>query len=427
MAGDAVGSTAPWLATTGSATDAEAPTGGRRLRLVVREQSLASVGIDRLEATVAAVREDALDAWFARDLRLQEVAYLRTCQRVVVAVVADGTDPDSDGPAPLGVAGPWTTWLDGAAVHRLYRIAAGLESCAPGEREIRAQIREVAGAVRTRHPRPILRSLLHAAADAAAALDRDDADSVADLGVDWLLRRLPGDRSGRVLVIGAGTVGRRAAERLAPHATVTVVFRSRPPGTGWADRWNVRALPVSELSAALASVDAVVAAAKTTGRVLGASDLPSPDAPGPRWFVDLGLPRNLAPEIGRRPGAELVDLDRLSRDPAAATRISDLTRAVDAAAVDGCREFSAAAAEPWIADLRRWAESVRREEWERAGSFAGTDSSESARAYERMSERLVRRLLAGPTDRLRALPPGPEADRRRRRIVDLFRVDDGVP
>ncbi len=425
MAGDAIGPAASALPLPRAADRVPPPAdpSDLRLRLWVFEQNLSSVGIDRLEATVASAPGRRLAAWFEQDAHAREVAFLRTCQRVVLTAVTDGEPPSAD----LGVLDGWAVWTDGAAVRRLYRIAAGLESCAPGEREVRSQIRAMASAVVSRHPRPVLRSLLTSAADAAAELDDDASDSVADLGIDWLLQRLPANRRAEVIVIGAGTVGRRAAERLAPFAAVTVVYRTHPPDPAWADRWNVRAIPAGELGARLAQVDAVVAAAKTSGRVLAPDDLPPDDRPGPRWFVDLGLPRNIDPEVGRRAGVDLVDLDHLPRGRSSSARLAELAHAVDAAAADGLRAFSAAAAEPWVAELRRWAETVRREEWERASQFVTEDPASTALAYERMSERVVRRLLAGPTETLRGLSPGPEADRRRRRIVDLFRVDDRGP
>ena len=394
-----------------------------RFRLFSFERRLADVGVSELERTVAGTGLETLEDWFAKDPSLREIGLLRTCQRVVVLALTDGLGGERRLGERLGSMGEWAQRSDSVAVRHLFRVSAGLDSRAPGEREIRDQVRVASGGVRSRHPQPILRGLLLRASEAAAALGDRVSGSVADLAVDWLLPRLSKPGVG-VLVIGAGTVGRRAAERLAGHAHVTILYRHRPPDARWTARWNVDARPSEEMIEVVRGVEAVVAAAKTTGRVLEAWDLPSPSSPGPRWFVDLGLPRNIDPEIGRRPGCEMVDLDGLPSGRLPPELRSELERVIESAADDAARELEGAAVEPWVSELRRWAEAIRREEWERATAYAGTVPDSARLAYERLSERLVRRLLSGPTRELRAVPPDPELDLWRRRVLELFQGSD---
>lgn len=397
-----------------------------RFRLVTFERSLADVGVSELERTVDEISAESLDGWFVGDPSLREMGLLRTCQRVVVLALTDGQEGDRRLSDWLGSREGWTKRSDTEAVRHLFRVSAGLDSRAPGEREIRDQVRAASGGIRSRHPRPILRDLLLHASDAAATLGHRASGSVADLAVDWLLPRLSGPGAG-VLVIGSGTVGRRAAERLADRARVTIIYHHRPPDVSWAARWNVSMRPSAEMIDAARGVEAVVAAAKTTGRVLRASDLPPASPSGPRWFVDLGLPRNIDPEIGQRAGCELVDLDGLPRGQLPPELRSEMERIIESAADRAALDLAAAAAEPWVSELRRWAEAIRREEWDRATAHAGSVPDSARLAYERLSERLVRRLLSGPTRELRAVPPGPELDLWRRRVVELFQGSDAGP
>jgi len=389
-----------------------------RLRLVSFERNLWQVGVADLEGSVADVTPERLRAWFADDARIRELAMLRTCQRLVVFAVSPDPTLEHRAERELGRTGPWMARSDAEAVRHLYRIAGGLESRAPGEREVREQVRAATGSVLSRHPRPILRRLFVAAAAGAACLDGAETGSVADLAVEWLRPRIPAANA-RVLVLGAGTVGRRVAERLAPFARVTVVYRRHPPDEAWRGRTAVAAVPSEEMGPALVRADAVVAAAKTTGRLLGVHDLPVTG--GPRWFVDLGLPRNIDPDIGLRDGTQLIDLDGLPRGRLPASRLAEMTETVDRAAERGIRELAAAAVEPWISELRGWAEEVRREEWERAVHHAGAVEDTARAAFERCSERIVRRLLEGPSRELRRLPTGPEMDLFRRHVLELFR------
>ena len=394
-----------------------------RLSLVTREWRHSLLGVTGLEATLAEVTPERVRREFDADPHLLEVALLRTCQRVLLLTVAQGRGAGARFIARWGPEGVGEAREDAEAVHHLHRVSAGLDSLASGEREIREQVRSAAASVLSRSPRPILRTLLIGAARSSHRADGPETTSVADLAVEWLRARLSGPRH-RVLVVGSGAVGRRVAERLAGIADTTVVYHHRPPDPRWVDQGNLRILPASALTAALGEAEAVVTAAKSTGRILGAGDLPVDPARGPRWLVDLGVPRNIDPEVGRRPGRELVDLDGLPRGELPAHRLQAIRRAVDFSASESAVEFARAAVEPWVTELRRRGEEIRKDELARAYSHTGPVSDATRTAIERLSDRLVRRLLAGPSEELRALPPGPEADRWRRRVLEILREPD---
>ena len=394
-----------------------------RLRLVTLERRLSRLGVAALEGSLAEITPERVRREFESDPQVLEVALLRTCQRVLLLAVTAGRDPAARFVGRWGGPGAWELREDGEAIHHLHRVSAGLDSVASGEREIREQVRTAASSVLSRAPRPNLRTLLLAASRGSSRADGPETTSVADLAAEWLRPHLAGPRH-RVLVVGSGTVGRRVAERLAKVAEVTVIYRHRPPDARWTLRWNVRALASSAMAEALAETDAVVTAAKSTGRILCLGELPADPQRGPRWLVDLGVPRNIDPEVGRRPGLELVDLDGLPRAELPAHRLHAIRRVVESSASESAVRFARAAVEPWVTELRRWGEEIRRGELARALAHAGQLSEDARLAIERLTDRLVRRLLAGPTEELRALPPGPEADRLRRRVLEILREPD---
>ena len=405
---------------------APSPSGFRRverLSLVSVERSLARAHVAGLEAALSEVTPERVHRWFDSDPGILEVALLRTCQRVLLLAVTEGRSATERWIERLGPRGSWEVRVDSEAILHLHEVTAGLGSRASGEREIRDQVRAVATNISSRSPRPILRTLLRGALRAAERSEGTETTSVADLAAEWLRPRLPA-RSPRVVVIGSGVVGRKVAERLAPDARVTILYRHRAPEARWTERWGVRAVPSAEMPAELLGADAVVAAAKSTGRVLSAEGLPAVPRSGPRWFVDLGVPRNIDPEIGTRPGIELVDLDGLPRTALPERRLLVLRREIEAAAESGTADLARFAVEPWVAELRRRGEEVRREELARALGHAGPLSNEARTAIERLSLRLARRLLAGPTAQLRTLPPDPGSDRLRHRVLEILREPD---
>ena len=378
--------------------ETEPPVGaspsGRSLRLVLLERNLGRLGIGELERTASVLTPDELRSWFAADPAILEAGVLRTCQRVVLLALLrepSGASGLEDRAREVGV---WTVANDAEAVRRLFRIAAGLDSRAPGEREIRDQVRRTASLVLSRHSRPVLRTLLREAARAPEELRIEGLPSVADLAVRWLRERL--DARSPVLVIGAGTVGRRVAEGLAATHSVRLLFRTRPPDAAWARRHAIELRPSADLAHLLPGATAVVAAAKTTGRLLDARDLPAAPPAGTRYFVDLGLPRNIDPDVGALPGTVLVDLGGLPVEPVPPARLAALRARIDALAEDGVAALARAEAERAAAGLWRRAEAIREREWEGALRHAGPLSPEARFAFEKFSERLVRLLLTGP-------------------------------
>jgi glutamyl-tRNA reductase len=71
--------------------------------------------------------------------------------------------------------------------------------------------------------------------------------------------------------------------------------------------------------------------------------------------------------------------------------------------------------------VRRGAEEARSSELAIARRYLGELSTEQEIAVERLTRRLVERLLRSPTDVLREVPPGPEGDRLRRFALELLR------
>ncbi|MHB1434506.1 MAG: glutamyl-tRNA reductase [Thermoplasmata archaeon] len=394
------------------------------LRLVGFELSLRTARIEVLESA-----STSLDlAWAEREFRdrpdVQEVALLKTCHRVELFLLLRSSAGLPAWRAGLELRGSgWTerTGLD--AVRHLFYVASGLESLAVGEREVRQQIRSAIGTVQSRHPRPVLRELLGAA---VAAADRefprvDPSRSIAAVAVSRL-QQLVGPPFPRVVVVGSGVVGRQIAEMLAPTARVTLVYHRRPPDAGFLRSIGARAAPVDRLVEELAVCDAVVAAAKSGRAVITPPTIPRDR---PVVLMDLGVPRNIAPEVRRLPQARLVDLGDLYGDmPPPAPRAP---AGVEEAARDAARVLDQRALEPWVAVLRREVERIRRAELASARPYLGELTEAQEQALERLTRRLVGRLLDGPTERIRALSASPEDEQIRRWALELLTPDSPEP
>jgi glutamyl-tRNA reductase len=396
------------------------------LHLFGLEFGLATASLDAFDAVSRTLDRHHLEAWFPQLSETEEVALLATCHRIELLLVAHSPrEVDRWRQLLPGDQRSWRLRSGREVVRHLFRVAAGRESLAVGEREVRLQVRAAARSTQSRHPRPILRELFHRAADAAdeVAPSVPLSCSIAAVAATRVLE-LAGRSFPRVLVLGAGTVGRQVAELLAPSARVTLMYRRRPPDERFLRVTGARAARVDALSEELAVSDAVVTAAKSGDRCLGPGDLPRGH---PLILVDLGVPRNIDPAVRGTPNVRLIDLENLRTTAVQATPSEHDDARLEALAERFCDRLDVLALEPWIAAVRRSAEEVRESELTNARTFLGPLSAEQEVAIERLSRRLVARILLPPTERLRAIPAGPEGDKLRRFALELLRPAPADP
>jgi glutamyl-tRNA reductase len=396
-----------------------ADPGTMPLSLMGLEFSLDTASLDALEAVTRSLSKPRLREGFDQIPETEEVALLTTCHRVELVFLASSPGALDRWRERLpGDPGSWKPREGREVVHHLFRVAAGRESLAVGEAEVRHQVRRAATSVESRHPRSVLRELLVGAAAAGDELCATvpPSRSIAAVAVARLLDLLPSAHPA-VLVIGSGTIGRQVVEHLSPFARVTIAYHQKPPEDAFLAGTGARAVGLDRLGPELAESDAVVTAAKLGDHGVRVHDLPRER---PIVLVDLGVPRNIDPAARSLTNVRLVDLEELhtlaSRPADDATEDVRLAELADRFSVRVERLLL----EPWIDTLRRAAEEVRRSELSSARPFLGPLSPEQEVAIDRLTRRLVTRLLLTPTERIRSLPPGPEGDLRRRFAVALL-------
>ena len=399
------------------------PAADPPLLLFGLEFSLDTASLDALETVVRSAGHREVADWFAASEETEEVALLTTCHRVELVLVTRSRDEFERWRARLpGTAESWKVREGRSVVHHLFRVAAGRESLAVGEGEVAHQVRAAGHRVASRHPRPIVRALFSAAADAASEVSELERTPVSIAGVAAArLRSLLAGGRPHVLVVGSGTVGRQVVENLAGSARLTVVYHQRPPDGAFLRAHGARAVPLERWTEELALSDAVVTAAKFGNHGLTAADLPRDRS---LVLVDLGMPRNIDPDVRALPGVRLIDLEELHAHPHRRAGPDD---EIQQRARRCAERLDASLAEPWVDDFRRAAEEIRRSELATARSFLGPLDPEQERAVERLTQRLVARLLRAPTERIRSLPAGPEGAAQRRWAAELLRPSPDGP
>ena len=384
------------------------------MRLVVARSHQTTADLDERERFAAIVAARAPAGTVA----------LLTCHRAeLYAAIPDDAEPQAWfeerlGALPDGVA----VESDGAAIVHLFRVAAGLDSAIVGERQILGQIRLTHERARPSLGGPLaalFERALHVGRSLRASSPLGSArTSLGSLAVSAALARVADPASARVVVLGAGEMGKLAARALSRRvAALTIVNRDVARAEAIAGDTQGQALPLAALPAALATADALISAADTRGAILTRALL-APFAGRGLVVVDIAVPRSVAADARDLLGASYITVDDLvpssdALDPEERARC-DARCASEADALLALLRGRAAG--ETISRLRDRAETVRRRQLERALARLGHLSPRDRRIVESLSTGLANALIHEPTISLREAPARAEAAR------ELFRL-----
>jgi glutamyl-tRNA reductase len=201
----------------------------------------------------------------------------------------------------------------GAGVaHHLFAVSSGLESLVLGEEEISGQVQRALGVARAEGTTSsglerLFQRATHTSRSVRAVADLGGAGrSIARLALDLASTRVTDWSATRVLVVGTGSYAATTIAALRARGGTDVrVFSA----TGRADRFAARYGVRAEHHLADAIRDAEVVITCTARYEITASDIPDATR---RLIIDLGLPRNVARDVGGLPGIELIDLEVLA-------------------------------------------------------------------------------------------------------------------
>jgi glutamyl-tRNA reductase len=350
-----------------------------------------------------------------------------------------------------------------AGVEHVFSVAAGLDSMVVGEPQILGQLRtayagaEQAGSIgRTLHEvvQQALRvgKRVHTETDidtAGASVVSEALGAAAAVlaGADAGLAGLAGaDLAGRrALILGAGSMAGLAAAQLrrAKVAEIVVANRTHLSAARLAELCTAqgtaaRALGLDGVAAALSEVDVVICCTAASGAVLSVDQIAdaggvnqATDAWGhrrvPLVVCDLGLPRNVEPEVGKLPGVTLLDLTTVARRLKQRATGSDALNAAHRIVAQEVRAYlvaqRTAEVTPTVAALRkRAAEVVDAELLRLDGRLPGLDAAVRAE-LARTVRRVVDKLLHAPTVRVKQLAEAGGGEAYADALRELFELD----
>ncbi len=376
---------------------------------------------EQLGSAVAAARN-----WFAcaNSNGGDEAAILSTCNRTELYAASNAANPLDAGAQFLAdfhklnysELRPHLYMLpQHDAVRHTFRVASGLDSMVLGETQILGQIKD---AIRTADEAGGLGTYLHQLFQRSFSVAKEvrstteigaHSVSMAAAAVRLSQRIFDKISEQNVLFIGAGEMIELCATHFAAQnpKTITVANRTMERGEALAHRFNGKAMRLAELGSQLQQYDIVISCTASSLPLIGLGMVEraiKARRHKPMFMVDLAVPRDIEPEVGRLNDVFLYTVDDLgkvvqtgmeNRQAAVAqaeaiieTRVQSFMHWIDDRAVV-----------PVIQGLQENGETIRLLELERARKLLAKGEPVDA-VLEALSKGLTAKFMHGPQQAL---------------------------
>jgi glutamyl-tRNA reductase len=211
---------------------------------------------------------------------------------------------------------------DDAAVRHVFRVASSLDSMVVGEPQVLGQVRRAYSlAVEAGTAGRVLNRLVHQAFRVAKRVRTETGIASSAVSISYtaveLGRKVFGNLKDRtVLIVGAGEMAELSAKHLvnAGVSRVLVTNRTMSAAQELASKFNGEALDFSRLAAHLAEADIVICSTGASEYLITpaiAREALEIRRNRPAFFIDISVPRNIDPEVGRIPNLFIFDIDDL--------------------------------------------------------------------------------------------------------------------
>ncbi len=355
---------------------------------------------------------------------VQECMIVSTCNRVELITALDGNDVDLTGflSRHFGLDGSVLAshiyqHRDQNAVRHLFRVAASLDSMVVGEPQILGQVKEAFAVAReSGSVGGQLEHLLQSAFSAAKKVRTEteigsSSVSIASVAVE-MARKIFGSLQGRtVFLVGAGKMSELAARHLIQQGagTILVTNRTLERARKMAEPFKGRVIPFEKIYEAAAEADIIVTSTGAPHHIFNPEHgqaFMHRRRNRPMFFIDIAVPRDVNPAMGKLEGLFVYDIDDLQQ--VAASHMKERSRsAADAESMIAGeverfhqRQRTVNVA-PAIVALQRQAEELRQGELRRMQARLGTMTAEQLEAVEALTRGLVNKFLHPPMQALK--------------------------
>jgi len=211
---------------------------------------------------------------------------------------------------------------DDQAVRHLFRVASSLDSMVVGEPQVLGQVRRAYSiALEAGTTGRILNRLVHHAFRVAKRVRTEtgigaNAVSISYMAVELGKKIFDSFEGQTALLIGAGEMAELAARHLvnAGVSNLLLANRSEEPARALARELGGRSVDLDRLGEHLQLVDIVICSTAADSYVVTEQmvrDALAKRRNRPAFFIDISVPRNIDPAIGKIPNVFVFDIDDL--------------------------------------------------------------------------------------------------------------------
>ena len=203
------------------------------------------------------------------------------------------------------------------ALDHLMNVSSGLDSQILGDYEILGQLKQAID-VAAEHDMlgPVMNRTVSYALQASKKIKSGTELSTGTVSVSFaaieLLRKHPGIKDKRILVVGAGKFGGNVCRNLVeylPGIDVTVVNRTDEHAQLLANTSGIKFIPFQMLQAEADNADVIIVCTNASSPTI----LPQYfQQEKPRLILDLSVPVNVDPLVREIPQVEVIDVDEIS-------------------------------------------------------------------------------------------------------------------
>ncbi|HBB86638.1 MAG TPA: glutamyl-tRNA reductase [Blastocatellia bacterium] len=321
---------------------------------------------------------------------------------------------------------------DDQAVRHLFRVASSLDSMVVGEPQVLGQVRRAYSiALEVGTTGRILNRLVHHAFRVAKRVRTEtgiaaNAVSISYMAVE-LGKKIFDSFAGRTaLLIGAGEMAELAARHLvnAGVSNVLLANRSEEPARALATELGGTPVPFNRLTEHLSQADIVICSTAADNYVVTERMMRAASAKRrnrPVFFIDISVPRNIDPAIGKIPNVFVFDIDDL--ESVVSSNIREREREaqraeliVESEIMQFQQALRALETGPAIGALKQMFQDIARHEFKRQRNRLGPLTAEQESGIESLLLSTVNRLSHPMLSQMRHLSDASDAE-----IIEAWR------
>jgi glutamyl-tRNA reductase len=378
-----------------------------------------------------------------------EAVVLSTCNRAELYVACEepssavddllGFIADFHQLAPEQIRPHLYSHIDHDVARHLFRVSSGLDSMVVGEPQILGQIKDAYGVASTAQSAgPLLNKLFHWAFGVGKRVRSETALAEGAVSVSFaavsLAKKIFGNLHGRkVLVVGAGEMGKLTAIHLKAQGVASIVIASRTLAHaeqlaedvgGSVTAWD--AVPQT-----LADSDIVITGTGAPTPILSKAQVKAvmpASRTRPLFLIDIAVPRDVDPRAAEIEQVFLYNIDDLQAivRENLQKRGSEVSRA-EQIVEEEVRKFAtwqrSREAVPTIVALRQRFEVIRKSELERLDSKLTGLPPEARARVDEVTRLIVEKLLLHPTEQLKTADDAQAASQYAEALSHLFGLD----